>query len=198
MFRRRRLGFALAAAIIGAAVLAPGIGSAGQTSYDCGPKTRRYGQVCVRAVNENLVLLCTTHEGRPTCVGFGVIGGEAHSPTGDGMQMHGWADIWSGPERLIAVGNLSVPYWQRTYQSETWGIVSVRGYGPKKVTRTFFTERAYGPRGGCLTYAVEVRAKAAASTRTGCFGIQQCINGQTYQPPVQHNHTVRQRICAPK
>ena len=187
----------LLVAVIGSMSLVPGVSSADVKPYECGPNTRQ-GQVCVRALNEDLLILCSVDDGRPTCIGFGVTGGQAYSPTGDGVQMHGWGDVLSGPVRRVQSGNFSVPVWQSTYQAETWGIFSHKGSSTKTYSRAFFTRRAHGPVGGCLTYKVQLRSHAHASTRTGCFGIQQCINGATYKIPQVHGHSVSMTKCVTK
>ena len=184
----------LLVAVIGSISLVPGVSGADVKPYECGPNTR-HGRVCVRALNEDLLILCWVQDTRPTCVGYGATGGQAYSPTGDGVQMHGWGDVLSGPVRLVQTGNFSVPVWQSTYQLESWGIFSHKGSSTKTYQKTFFTPRASGPAGGCLTYRVQLRSHAHASTRTGCFGIQQCINGRTYKIPSQHVHSVSKTHC---
>ncbi len=194
---REMMRVALAASVIGATLFAPGIGRAGDTPYTCGPNTSQ-GQVCVRAINAPLVVCITTFDHRPSCGAGAVVGGEAHSPTGDGMRMLGWATAEGGP--LRAVGPKS--FWTPTYNVVSWPtppkLVSVyQGSGPRQVKVLIGAPQATGAVKSWLTYRARFSSFAGASTYPGCFGLQNAsINLRTWTGNAEHIHTVQQTHCA--
>jgi hypothetical protein len=198
--RKTLLGLTVAVLVL----LVPALSPADTPNYTCGSAIGRVGPhggyVCVRAVNEAASVFCgTTADRRPTCSVLAIVGGEAISPTGDGMNMNGWALVRYGPVQVVRYQNITYAFWLSNHTNHVyWGIASFRGFGPAHVYRNLSAPPVLGTRNGCLTVRAEFSSYAGASTRTGCFGINNCINGRTFVPPVQHNHTVQRTYCVPQ